>query len=259
MSNMNPFPLSGINCKRVDFLGTPFDLIGLNQLLEMLISRPSSEHFEYVVTPNVDHVVRTHRRGLRKLYEDAWLSVCDSRIIIKLARIAGLEIPEVITGSGLTQLVLENYLQDGDVITVIGSSDECISRLKDKISSRLIVNHFNPPMGFINNSTEVEKVVGFVKSNPARFVFLAVGSPQQEILASRLKQGGATGVGFCIGASILFVTGDEKRAPEWIQRLSLEWMYRLFQNPKRLWKRYLLDNPYVFILFLQNLFFKKIS
>lgn len=73
-------------------------------------------------------------------------------------------------------------------------------------------------------------------------VVFSVGSPRQEILALRVfEHGAAVGVGLCVGASLLFVSGKIQRAPEWMQRLSLEWLHRLIHEPKRLGKRYVRD------------------
>ena len=88
----------------------------------------------------------------------------------------------------------------------------------------------------------------------ARFTFLAVGSPQQELLAHRvaLRAGAgrddAGGCALCIGAALRFVVGEEKRAPVIMQKLGLEWSYRLGQDPVRLWRRYLVDGPKIFAM-----------
>ena len=94
----------------------------------------------------------------------------------------------------------------------------------------------------------------FVESNsPFRFCFLAVGAPQQEALAQMLKSRGiARGLAFCIGASVNFMTGAERRAPLWVQRLGLEWLFRLSMDPRRLAKRYLVRGPRVFLLLGQT-------
>jgi UDP-N-acetyl-D-mannosaminuronic acid transferase (WecB/TagA/CpsF family) len=112
------------------------------------------------------------------------------------------------------------------------------------------LRHFNPPMGFINDPAAVEECLQFIESNsPFRFCLLGVGSPQQEILAQLLEaRGKARGLALCIGASINFLTGAERRAPRWIQRIGAEWIFRLAGDPRRLAKRYLVRGPRVFAL-----------
>jgi exopolysaccharide biosynthesis WecB/TagA/CpsF family protein len=83
----------------------------------------------------------------------------------------------------------------------------------------------------------------------ARFTLIAVGSPQQELIAAEIRDiDNGRGTGLCIGASIDFLAGREKRAPLWMQRLALEWLYRLLGNPARMWRRYLVEGPRIFLL-----------
>ena len=85
-----------------------------------------------------------------------------------------------------------------------------------------------------------------MEDHPARFAFLAVGSPRQEVVAEALvRRGKATGIGLCIGSSLLFLTGAERRAPRLVQDAGLEWAWRLAGNPRRLARRYLVDSPRV--------------
>jgi exopolysaccharide biosynthesis WecB/TagA/CpsF family protein len=112
------------------------------------------------------------------------------------------------------------------------------------------LQHYSPPMGFIRDRNAVEQTLEFVEAHsPFRFCFIGVGSPQQELLARELKQRDrARGLALCIGASINFLTGAERRAPRWMQVTNLEWLYRLLQDPGRLAKRYLVRGPRIFRL-----------
>src|SRR5262249_4961555 len=85
--------------------------------------------------------------------------------------------------------------------------------------------------------------------SPFRFCFIAVGCPQQELVAHRLKvRGRASGLALCIGASINFLTGTERRAPRWMQHIGMEWLYRALRDPVRLGRRYFARGPYIFPL-----------
>jgi exopolysaccharide biosynthesis WecB/TagA/CpsF family protein len=116
------------------------------------------------------------------------------------------------------------------------------------------LRHYSPPMGFISDPIEVERCVAFVnQQSPFRYCFIAVGSPQQEALAYALSQRRrARGLALCVGASINFLTGTEVRAPGWMQTLSLEWLFRLLQNPRRMASRYLVRGPRVFPIILNG-------
>jgi exopolysaccharide biosynthesis WecB/TagA/CpsF family protein len=100
-------------------------------------------------------------------------------------------------------------------------------------------------MNFIRDPLAVETCLRQIEAmSPFRFCFLAIGSPQQEIIAQKLKERGiARGLALCVGAAINFLTGIERRAPLWMQQAGLEWLYRLSRDPRRLWRRYLVRGP----------------
>jgi exopolysaccharide biosynthesis WecB/TagA/CpsF family protein len=115
-----------------------------------------------------------------------------------------------------------------------------------------IVVH-TPPMGFITSQDQVQQCVDFVVKTQAPLTFLALGMPQQEILARHIADHSqARGVGLCIGASIDFLTGKQRRAPVWIQEAGLEWLHRLLSEPRRLASRYLIECPRIFYLILRQ-------
>lgn len=175
---------------------------------------------------------------LQPIYDNASLNLCDSRILEKILKLKGHTVKEVIPGSTLTQKLFDDVLTQDSRVLIVGGNDDVISRLRTKYNT-LQLQHYNPPMGFINSPKEVEKTLSTIKKSNAQYVFLAVGSPRQEILAKLIKDKDLiNGVALCIGASILFLVGEEKRAPKILQILHLEWGYRMMQDPRRLVKRY---------------------
>lgn len=204
--------------------------------------------FGFVVTPNVDHLIRCHEdASFRSRYASADYALLDSRFAARVLRLVkGLRL-QVCTGSDLTEALFRRVIVPEDRIVLIGGTDEQAAKLATTFGLRNI-RHYNPPMGFVADPEAVAKCLEFIESaSPFRFCFLAVGSPQQELLASVLRQRGiARGLALCVGGSLNFLTGGERRAPRWMQRLSLEWLYRLAQDPRRLWVRYLVRGPRFF-------------
>lgn len=206
--------------------------------------------FGYVVTPNVDHLIRLHEDpGFRDLYDDASYVLLDSRFLSKILHVTRNLDLQVCAGSDLTQHLFSQVIAPDDALVLIGCTASQAAELSQRYALRRL-HHYNPPMGFIHDPAMVEECLDFIESHsPFRFCLLAVGSPQQEILAQRLKaRGTARGLALCIGASIDFMTGVEQRAPSWMRQRGLEWLYRLYQSPARLAKRYLLRGPRVFRL-----------
>lgn len=221
----------------------------------MIAQSPESALFRYVTTPNADHFVRLHRRPeLLPLYQGAMLRLLDSRVVALVARLMGLPVPCVATGSDLTSLLLTRYLRPDERITIIGLSPRWLPGLIARCGLAPPA-HYDPPRGFECDRTALRATVEFVLAHPARFVFLAVGSPRQEILAAAIQSTGrARGIGLCIGASLEFLAGAQRRAPEWMQRADLEWLYRLASSPRRLARRYLVDSPAILPLLLHERF-----
>jgi exopolysaccharide biosynthesis WecB/TagA/CpsF family protein len=206
------------------------------------------ERFGYLVTPNTDHLIRLDEDAeFRALYADASFVLLDSQFIAHWVRLLrGLRLP-VCAGSDLTARLFDKVIRPGDPLVLIGASEEQRRCLEARYGLRRLA-HFNPPMGFIRDPAAVEQCLQFVEQHsPFRFCLLAVGSPQQEILAQRLLQRNrARGLALCVGASIDFLTGVEVRAPVWMRRAGLEWLFRLSQSPRRLARRYLIRGPRIF-------------
>jgi exopolysaccharide biosynthesis WecB/TagA/CpsF family protein len=233
-----------------EFLGFSFDRADPAYALQRILQRAPDAPFAYVITPNVDHVVRLQclRSDLWPAYRHAWLTLCDSRILARLAASAAVRL-DVTTGSDLTATLFRSGMARDDRIAIVGGDPAIVEALRREHGFTNIVHH-NPPMGFISDPLERLIAIDFVANARARYTFLAVGSPQQEILAYHIARGGnAVGVGLCVGASLEFLTGARRRAPWIVQMLSLEWLFRLLSNPVRLWRRYLLDGPLIFSIF----------
>jgi N-acetylglucosaminyldiphosphoundecaprenol N-acetyl-beta-D-mannosaminyltransferase len=213
-----------------------------------------TDRFGYVVTPNVDHLIRYHDdAAFREHYAHASYVLLDSRVLSHIFRaFRGLRI-RVCTGSDLTAQLFSRIIAPEDRIVLIGGTDEQARLLAQNFRLKSL-HHYNPPMGFISDPEEVERCLFFAESHsPFRFCFIAVGAPQQEVLAQFLKARRiAKGLALCIGASINFMTGKEQRASPWMQRMGLEWLYRLASDPRRLARRYLVRGPRVFSLLRQT-------
>jgi exopolysaccharide biosynthesis WecB/TagA/CpsF family protein len=228
-----------------ELLGLGFDDLGPDAALAMLASRPAEAPFAYLVTPNADHLVRLARDPARygPLYRDAAWRLLDSRVVARLARGFGLAAPPVVTGSDLTARLFAEVIARDERIAVLGGTAATIAALRARYGLTALVHH-DPPMGFDADPAALEAAVRFVAEAGARFSFLCVGSPRQEIVARAvLARGSARGVALCVGASLRFLSGEERRAPAPVQKAGLEWAWRLAQDPKRLAKRYLVEDP----------------
>jgi len=213
-----------------------------------LAGRFGGDRFAYVVTPNADHMLRYRDdAAFRELYRSAAYVLMDSRFVAYLLLILKRMRLPVCTGADVTATLLQEVIRPTDPIVLVGGTAEQAERIAARYGL-LNLKHYDPPMGFIRDPRAVERCLQFVEQqSPFRFCFLAVGSPQQEVIAQMLHSRGiARGLALCVGASLNFLTGVERRAPSWMQRLALEWLYRLLRNPRRLAHRYLVRGPRIF-------------
>jgi exopolysaccharide biosynthesis WecB/TagA/CpsF family protein len=212
----------------VGLLGLDFADLDADRAAAWLAERPAQAPFGYVVTPNADHLVRlAGRPDLAPIYRAALLRLLDSRVVAAAALALRLPVPRVAPGSDVTEQLLTRYLRPDEPVTIIGLRAQWLPALVARYGLSRPA-HYDPPMGFAADPAALAATVAFVLAHPARFVFLAVGSPQQEVLAAAIAATGrATGTGLCIGASLEFLAGAARRAPRWMQRAGLEWLYRL--------------------------------
>lgn len=218
-----------------------FNNLSMAEAAQIISEAAKAKHFSYVVTPNTDHLARlVEDKGcLKSIYQGALLSLCDSRIVDKMLRLRGKTLREVIPGSSLTEYLFEKTVKPSDKVLILGVDEKYIDRLRALYPPYNII-HINPSMGFINRQDEVDALLDNIVELQPNYIFFSVGSPRQEVLAEKVSQrGGLGGVGLCVGASVLFMVGAEKRAPGFLQVLHLEWAYRMMQDPKRLVKRYM--------------------
>jgi N-acetylglucosaminyldiphosphoundecaprenol N-acetyl-beta-D-mannosaminyltransferase len=236
----------------VSFLGLDFAPMSPDTLFERVKNAADrTDGFSYLVTPNVDVMVRLQANPQhRPLFDDAWANVNDSRILELLAGWSGINLPAC-PGSSLVRRICEEAVDPKEPIVIIGCNAHVIEAVKVRFGFTDVRWHA-PPMGLKSNPIALQAAAQFCIDNPARFSFLCVGGPQQEMVARTIKQiGGAIGIGLCVGASLEFLAGTRKRAPVWMQNARLEWLFRLLSEPKVLWRRYLIEGPKIFKIWWQ--------
>ena len=236
-----------------EFLGLPFQAMQTRQAARQIAAHTlESDRFWYVVTPNVDHMVRLSRQpDLRSLYDGAGMILNDSRILELLAKWDKLDLPAS-PGADVVQALFEREIDPEEPVVVVGCTASEITALKAKFGLSDVRWH-DAPMGLRKNPEAIRKAAEFMATNKARFHFICVDSPQQEMVATAARElGTVTGVGICCGASLDFLTGKSRRAPEWMRRARLEWLHRLTNEPQRMAKRYIIDGPKIFSLWLAD-------
>jgi exopolysaccharide biosynthesis WecB/TagA/CpsF family protein len=239
-----------------EFLGLRFYLGTQADAVELIIGHTGAP-YRYGVTPNAYDVVSAHdsTKQLLPIYRGAWLSVCDSRIVRALARLERRALP-LIPGSDLVAELLTK-LDDGDRrrspkrILIVGPPRRTEAALR-AVFPNLDFEVMPAPAGLAQSAEMRLAVTRACLNRRWDIVLLCVGLPAQALIARQLAELGCqSGVALCVGASVDFLTGAQKRAPLRLQRLGLEWAYRLATQPRRLWRRYLIESPRIARIFLK--------
>ncbi|WP_019505668.1 WecB/TagA/CpsF family glycosyltransferase [Pleurocapsa sp. PCC 7319] len=228
----------------VDFLNVSIHNITIHELLTDL-----NYNGGFVVTPNVDHLVQIQSdRELLKAYYYSNYRVCDSKILQYISFLLGNPIKEKISGSDLFPAFYEYNKYNEDIrIFLLGAKEgvaqQALVNINQKVGRDIIVGAYSPSFGFEQNEPECQAIVERINHSEATVLAVGVGAPKQEKWIAKYRQRlHKIKIFLAIGATIDFEAGTTKRAPKIMSEIGLEWLYRLFTEPNRLWKRYLVDS-----------------
>ncbi len=202
-----------------------------------------------LVTPNVDHLVKLQRdREFYDVYRRAEWVVCDSRILHRLSRFLPRPLPEAIPGSSFFTDYYRYHRNDPNCrIFLLGAAegvaDKARAEINREVGREIVVGAHSPSYGFEKNEAECREIIDIVNRSGATVLLVGVGAPKQEkwIMKYRDSMPGVR-LFMGLGATIDFEAKTLKRAPAVWQRLGLEWFYRFCKEPRRLFRRYFIDD-----------------
>ncbi len=240
------------------------DAITFQQALEIIGDRASRKLGGAVFTPNVDHIVMARQsRAFRDAYARAALSLVDGTPVLWAARLLGHPLPEKISGSDLflplVQLAEDRGLRVFLLGGAAGVADIVAARLMRQYPKLQIAGISSPLIGGEPDSPLPTEALEQIRLAEPHLLFVALGAPKQELFIDRtaVLRGPCIAVG--VGAAFDFVAGRIQRAPTWMSRFGLEWLFRLWREPKRLWRRYLIQDPAFLSIVARDLFHRRRS
>ena len=232
---------------RLRLMNTEIDNLTMDETLDAIDSLIKEDNCSYVVTPNVDHIVQLEKdEELKRVYENASLILTDGKPLIWISNWYKTPIKEKISGSDLFPRVCGLAAKKGYTMYLLGAAegvaDKAAKNLIDKYKGLNIVGTYSPPFGFEKDKVELKKIERQIQEVHPDILIVGLGCPKQEkYMYHHCKELGVP-ISFGLGASIDFEAGNIKRAPKWMSEHGLEWLYRITQDPKRLAKRYLVDD-----------------
>jgi N-acetylglucosaminyldiphosphoundecaprenol N-acetyl-beta-D-mannosaminyltransferase len=223
--------------------GVPFTAGTLSDIRDHLLAELASRRRRLVITANTDHLVRLRRHpDLLKAYLAADLVLADGMPVVWGARVVGAPLPERVTGVDLMNELFRSFSSLGRSVYLLGSTDEVLAAGSEALADRYPgIRLAGTHHGFFSPDEDDDVVAG-VNASGADALFVGMGSPRQERWAAAHARSLEPRLVVCVGGSLEVLAGVRSRAPRWMQRSGLEWSYRLFQEPGRLWKRYLVDD-----------------
>lgn len=195
-----------------------------------------------LATINLDHLVKLRQDAdFRAAYAAQDLIVADGNPIVWLSKLAR-QSATLVPGSDLVLPLCRLAAAEDMPVALVGSTDAALTSAARRIETEApgvrIVATIAPPMGFDPGSDAAGELLAQIADSGARLCFLAMGAPRQEMLAARGRRE-AESVGFAsVGAGLDFLAGNQQRAPEWVRRIAMEWVWRMLSAPRRLVPRY---------------------
>lgn len=237
------------NARQRLVIGTvPIDVVSFQEALHRIEALVEAGRGGTVFTPNVDHIVLAETDAeFREGYLRASLSLVDGMPLVWASRLLGTPLPEKVSGSDLLLPLAELAGKKGWPVYLVGGGPGVAERVGAELSRRFgttVCGLASPridlsPSGEASSREALERI----RAAKPRLVFVALGSPKQEIFIHRYVDSMRPAVAVGVGASFDFLVGVQSRAPRWVSRMGMEWLFRLAMNPKRLWRRYLLNDP----------------
>lgn len=232
---------------RMRLMNTEIDNLTMDETLDAIDSLIKEDNCSYVVTPNVDHIVQLEKdEELKRVYENASLILTDGKPLIWISNWYKTPIKEKISGSDLFPRVCDLAAKKGYTMYLLGAAegvaDKAAKNLMDKYKGLNIVGTYSPPFGFEKDKVELKKIERQIQEVHPDILIVGLGCPKQEKYMYHHCKELDVPISFGLGASIDFEAGNIKRAPRWMSEHGLEWLYRITQDPKRLAKRYLVDD-----------------
>lgn len=239
MSQPAPIP-------EIALMGVPITRLTQADTVRAIMERLAAGQGGWVMTPNLDILRRIVKdASYRQLAMQATIRTADGMPLLWAARLRGTPLPERVAGSDLIWSLTAAAAEQGRSIYFIGgapgAAEACAARLKELHPSLKVAGIECPPVGFERDAIYTAQLDARLQAARPDIMYVALGAPKQDHLIARLRPM-LPGTWFLgIGISFSFVAGDVKRAPRLLQRVGLEWVHRLFQEPRRLAKRYLVD------------------
>ena len=249
---------------RVNILGVGIHPVNIPAALDTITSWIENKKRHYVCVTGVHGVMESQRdEALRSIHNQSGLTVPDGMPLVWLGRLTQHETIDRVYGPDLMLSLSEVAAKNGYRNFYYGATDDVldklIANLKSKFPQLIVAGMFSPPFRAVTDEEDKE-IIKLINGSGADIVWVGLSTPKQERwMAAHIASLNAPAL-IGVGAAFDFHAGGKKQAPRWMQRVCLEWFFRLLQEPRRLWRRYLYANPrFILLILLQALRLRRYS
>jgi N-acetylglucosaminyldiphosphoundecaprenol N-acetyl-beta-D-mannosaminyltransferase len=220
--------------------------VSMAEAVDLIARRASSGRGGFVLTPNLDHVALSRRDPqVIAAYRRVFLALADGMPLVALSKLLRLPVREKVSGSDLFEPLMARCARDGLPVFFMGATPEACQvadqRLRASYPHIRIAGHDSSMFDPEANPEGVAAALRRARDSGARVIVVCLPS-KKTLLLSRFEDEYRPAVGIGAGAALSFYVGEVRRAPSWVSRVGLEWLYRLVQEPGRLWRRYLVED-----------------
>jgi len=227
---------------RVNILNGQFDPLTLAQLVDATFGLLHEGRRGWLCTVNVAilMMMRDDRR-LQQFVDRAALVVADGQPLVWYARWLGHPLPERVAGIDLIDALCERAAREGKRVYLLGASEEIVAKAARRLRDRVAGLELEYSSGYFSDD-EASVRADHVRVSGAEILFVAMGVPRQEYFIEAQWERLGVSIAIGVGGSFEVLAGRRSRAPSWMQHSGLEWVFRLVQEPRRLFRRYLVTN-----------------
>lgn len=248
----------------IEVLGNRVHMVQISETIEQISYwiENEREKCHWVVVTGMHGVMEAHRdSNFKKILNSADLFVPDGISLVWIARCRGFPLKKRVSGTDLMEEFFRVANQKGYSSFFYGDSEETLNLLKKKILTNFpnlkISGFFSPPFRSLTKR-EDEEIIEKINQAKPDILWVALGLPQQERWIFKHKEKLNIPVVIGVGAAFKFFSGKIKRAPTWLGDLGFEWLWRFFQEPRRIWRRVLIDIPmFIFLVLLELIGLKR--
>lgn len=228
-------------------LNTYVNNVDMDETISIIDQMVRSDKKSYVVAINVDVVMKIEQDVyLKEIVDNADMVLVDGKPLVWIAKWHKRPVKAKISGSDLVPLLCEHAAEKNFSIYIIGGKEGVAEKAKENLKTKLpninVVGTYAPPLGFDKDEQELKKINHMISEANPDLLIACFGCPKQEKWIYENYQKYNAKVSICAGATVDFLAGNVNRAPRWMSNCGLEWFYRFTKEPRRMFKRYFIDD-----------------